>query len=139
MSTAVRLCRTRNPEWWDTGNDGNRLALALCRLCSGCPDNDPRPCGVIRGAVAYGDDRQPRTLCTCGYPAEAWNKNGRDAVQLCRRCQLPTMDRYREAIIRWRDRGDTYRTIGSRIAFSPDHVRAKYHEWTTDPGEVVPA
>lgn len=138
MPATTRPCMTRDPQWWDTGNDGNRLAIMLCRICRGCPDNDPRPCGVIRGGVAYGDDSHPRVLCPCGYPAEAWNKNGRDSVQLCRRCQLPDMERYREVIIRWRGRGDTYKSIGLRIAFSADHVSRKYREWTDD-REAVPA
>lgn len=141
MPPITRPCQTRNPEWWETGNDGNRLALMLCRICTGCPDNDPRPTGVIRSEVAYGDDSKPRGQCACGYPAEAPipdpAKNpriraGHTIVQPCRRCQLPGIERYREAIIRWRDRGDSYTTIAKRIAFSPDHVSMKYREWTAD-------
>jgi hypothetical protein len=133
VPAANRPCETREPEWWDTGDDGNRLALKLCAICPGCFDDDPKPYGVIRRGVPFGDDSKPRALCACGYPAENLNKvKTRNPVQLCRRCQLPSMEPYRAAIIRWRDRGDTYTDIARRIAFSPDHVSKKYREWTAD-------
>lgn len=72
------LCATRPAEWWDTGDDGNRLALALCRVCPNvvpCAAGDRKPRGVVRAGVVYGDAGE-LPLCGCGYPFLA----------RCRRC-----------------------------------------------------
>jgi hypothetical protein len=66
------LCRTRPADWWDTGDDGNRLALLLCSVCPGrttCSEGDPEPHGVIRGGVAWSDAGVRLPLCACGRPA----------------------------------------------------------------------
>lgn len=139
-----RACEILPAQWWDTGDDGNRLAIMLCKQCEGCTMDDPNPCGVIRAGVPYADDAHPRALCPCGYPATARipvagkNSYARSSVQLCHRCQPPGIDRYRAAIIRWRDAGEQYGVIAARIAFSPDHVSKKYREWTKD-REATPA
>lgn len=54
MPAPKRPCVTLDPEWWDTGDDGNRLALMLCDLCPGCILNDPHPYGVIATSTANG-------------------------------------------------------------------------------------
>lgn len=65
------LCASLPSDWWDLGDPGNRLALALCSVCPAlklCPSGDPEPHGVIRGGVAWGDDGERLPLCPCGYP-----------------------------------------------------------------------
>jgi hypothetical protein len=64
------LCRTLPADWWDVGDDGNRLALALC---SACPVLDRcsagRHHGVIRAGVAWSERGERAEICECGYPA----------------------------------------------------------------------
>jgi hypothetical protein len=65
------LCRTRPPDWWDLGDDGNRLAIALCSVCpvrSSCSSGDEEPHGVVRAGVAYRDTGERAQVCLCGRP-----------------------------------------------------------------------
>lgn len=85
---ARALCRTRPADWWDLGDDGNRLALALCSVCparSLCAAD--REYGVIRGGVAWNDHGRAAGLCGCGYPLPV-NEHGRDRAE-CFRCDPP--------------------------------------------------
>lgn len=63
------LCRTRPADWWDFGDDGNRLALDVCSVC---PVRDRcgtgEHAGVIRAGVAWSDEGVEVPLCRCGYP-----------------------------------------------------------------------
>jgi hypothetical protein len=86
--TAV-LCRTRPPEYWETGNAGNQLALLICGRCSGCPDDDPDPHGVIRQGVAFSDFGNPLPPCSnCGAPNTTYT-GGDPSAKRCKRCAEP--------------------------------------------------
>lgn len=91
------LCVDQPPEHWDTGDRGNRLALALCRVCPardgevctvGQPDR--RPFGVIRAGVAYNERGRRCEICDCGYPNDDIDK-GRDRPPGCRQCRVPVL------------------------------------------------
>ena len=91
------LCVGQPPEFWDTGNDGNRLALALCRVCPArdgedCTVGEPdrRPFGVTRGAVAYNERGGRCDLCACGYPMDELPDVRRHLTE-CRRCRTPQL------------------------------------------------
>lgn len=92
------LCSGRPPEWWDTGDPGNRLALALCRVCpvrtgTTCQagEPDPRPAGVIRAAIAYTDRRGVCPICDrCGYPVDDLPDSRRQR-EGCRNCRTPRL------------------------------------------------
>lgn len=91
------LCFTRPSEHWDTGNPGNRLALALCRVCplrqgEDCRAglDDPRPTGVIRAGVAYNERGGRCDICaTCGYPVDDLPDRRRPTPPGCRHCRVP--------------------------------------------------
>ena len=73
------LCRTRPSDWWETGNDGNRLAIALCSVCpvrSSCQTGDEEPHGVIRAGVAYRDTGERCDVCPCGRPVPTRRDRG---------------------------------------------------------------
>lgn len=82
------LCIGLPPEWWDTGDDGNRLALLICNQCrvaDWCARRITQPDGVIVAGVAYADhngQRRPLPVCACGYP----NDRQRPGNPMCRRC-----------------------------------------------------
>lgn len=81
------LCATRPAQWWDVGDDGNRLALALCRVCpalEGCGARIRQPAGVVLAGVAYGDAGLRLPICHCGYPNEL--DGG-----CCHRCGVTTL------------------------------------------------
>ncbi|MGC4886748.1 hypothetical protein [Micromonospora sp. DT227] len=89
----VGACRSLPSEWWDTDDDGSRLALAICRSCperrgaecvAGRPDDEPA--GVIRAGVAYNDRGIALPLCECGYPQVAYAGG---TVGPCPRCVVP--------------------------------------------------
>ncbi|MEU7771251.1 hypothetical protein AB0C44_07985 [Micromonospora taraxaci] len=92
------LCFTQPPEFWETGDDGNRLALALCRACplrrgdtcgAGLPD--PKPTGVIRAGVAYNERGGVCPICvTCGYPVADLPHRRQPEGEGCRYCRVPT-------------------------------------------------
>lgn len=63
------LCRTRPADWWDLGDDGNRLALAICAACPVLDRCAPgRHHGVIRAGVAWAERGGRADICGCGYP-----------------------------------------------------------------------
>lgn len=125
------LCLDQPADWWDTGDNGNRTALDMCRTCpTGCPNNDPYPHGVIRDGIPYGNNGRPRPLCPCGYPVETDHaKPGADSR--CRRCQTPTIANHRTQIIDMRQTGATFLQIAETVPFSADHIRQKYRDWTS--------
>mgnify|MGYP001163052938 CR=1 FL=1 len=91
------LCFGKPPEQWDTGDDGNRLALALCRVCplrqgDDCAAGEPdrRPFGVIRAGVAYNERGGRCEICACGYPIDELPDARRD-IRECRRCRAPRL------------------------------------------------
>lgn len=91
------LCVGKPPEHWDTGDDGNRLALALCRVCpvrngNTCDAGEPdaRPTGVIRAAVAYNQRGGVCPICdVCGYPVDDLPSPSRRQPPGCRHCRVP--------------------------------------------------
>ena len=91
-------CFTQPAEFWDTGDPGNRLALALCRVCplrqgEDCRAGlaDPRPAGVIRAGVAFNERGGRCDICpTCGYPMDDLPDRRRpDKPVGCRHCRPP--------------------------------------------------
>jgi hypothetical protein len=81
------LCARRDPEWWTPGHEQARLAIRICGLCVGCPDNDPQPHGVIRQGVAYSDAGAVVPLCpNCGRPNVDYRGG---PVVNCRGCAVP--------------------------------------------------
>jgi hypothetical protein len=65
------LCEGRPPQWWDTGNDHNLQALALCARCplaGTCKTAGEPVHGVILDGVAYNDKGDVARLCRCGQP-----------------------------------------------------------------------
>ena len=97
--TARGLCETRPYEWWDTGDSGNRLALALCRVCpmrdgETCRAGqlDRRPTGVIRAGVAYNERGGVCPICDrCGYPNDDLPERKRTRAPGCRHCRVPQL------------------------------------------------
>lgn len=81
-------CRRLPPEWWESGDDGNRLAMSLCRgacpVRGECADSEPRSVGVIRAGVAYSDVGTVLRLCPCGRPIIA--RDGRALPGTTLRC-----------------------------------------------------
>jgi hypothetical protein len=85
----AQLCHTRPPEYWDSGNAGNRLALLICGQCTGCPEGDPKPHGVIRQGVAYSDEGLPLPPCSnCGAPNLTYT-GGDPSAKVCSTCVDP--------------------------------------------------
>lgn len=127
------LCATLPTEWWtEFGDDGNRLAIAICQVCPGCPRQDPKPHGVIVEGVAYLDDGRPAPVCDdCGFPfAGRW----------CGRCSAPVRawpadgwSRYQRVRV-LASEGLNNTEIGARVGMTGravTHLRA-YH------GELAP-
>lgn len=93
------LCFTQPPEYWDTGDPGNRLALGLCRVCplrdgddcaAGLPDQ--RPHGVIRAGVAYNERGGVCPTCDrCGYPVDDLPDRRRPTPPGCKHCRVPQL------------------------------------------------
>lgn len=98
MTTLIGRCVGQPPEFWDTGDDGNRLALALCRVCPArrgeeCQlgEPDPRPTGVIRAGVAWNERGGRCPICdTCGYPVDDLPDPRRERTG-CRHCRAPKL------------------------------------------------
>lgn len=81
------LCAGRDPEFWTPGHEQARLAMRICSLCVGCPDNDPTPAGVIRQGVPYADTGSRIPLCpNCARPHTGYLGG---EVTLCRMCAVP--------------------------------------------------
>lgn len=115
------LCVGRDPEMWTPESDLARLAMAICRRCTGCPDNDPKPHGVIRRAVPYSNTGRPMSVCpTCGYPQPGDASHHPDR---CPRCDLPALTRFAADLASWHAAGLTDRQAGARIGASSEQVR----------------
>lgn len=87
---AEPVCATRPGEWWETGNDGNRLAIALCRRCplsDRCPalDGQGRAFGMVAAGQAWSDYGHPLTVCSCGQPVMYASPRGTKR-RLCDAC-----------------------------------------------------
>jgi hypothetical protein len=81
------ICTRLPAEWWHVGDDANRLAILLCRVCPFLPRCDNgRQYGVIRAGVAWSNDGRPLPLCACDYPNTT---DPRSSVKVCRRCAPP--------------------------------------------------
>jgi hypothetical protein len=81
------LCVRLPAQWWETGDGGNRMAIGICGRCTGCPDDDPKPHGVIRRGVAYSDAGNVVPICpNCGHPNVDYR--GGDPG-LCSGCAVP--------------------------------------------------
>jgi hypothetical protein len=122
------LCAGRPPEFWWTGHQGNRLALAICRRCTACPDNDPEPHGVIRRGVAYSDAGKPLPLCSaCGGPNVGYN-GGDPSLKVCAGCAVPDLPlpKWRASRNRWLvglvARGFTARQAGAQAGLTRSAV-----------------
>lgn len=123
------LCVGRPPEWWWTGNPGNSLAVAICRRCEGCPDNDPAPHGVIRHGNAYADSGIVLPTCpNCDRPNSAYR--GGEAG-LCKSCAVPDVsipscrgDRNQQ-IAQLVGRGLNDTAIGFDLGLRPESVRRR--------------
>lgn len=92
------LCATRPADWWETGDGGNRLALALCRVCPAqpaCAATASREAGVIRAGVAYTERGRVARICSCGYPDDKL-PDPRRTTSLCRRCEVPLLRAWRQ-------------------------------------------
>lgn len=129
-----QLCLFKPSDWWETGDDGNRLALALCGRCPAraatCPGGDPRPYGVIRAGIAYSDTGSPLPVCGCGYPAD--DRRATEASR-CRRCAPPRLDRWKGDVIRWYRRGDSAAVCARRLGFDRTTVRDALTGWGERP------
>jgi hypothetical protein len=132
--TTRALCQTRPAEYWDTDNDGARLALGLCSVCPSrrgdtCDAglSDPRPHGVIRAGVAYSDTGHRLPICRCGYPQTNYLGG---AVSDCPRCKTPDVPIPNpKLVLRWRVRdlflaGYTDDRIAPIVGRHPSTIRA---------------
>lgn len=124
--TAAGLCQTRPPEFWDTGDPGNRLALALCRVCPAragetclAGETDPHPAGVIRAGVAYNERGRVCPVCECGYPVDDLSHPSRWRPG-CRHCRVPRVRSWQ-------------RTFGGRRAYLAAYYRRRKATTCTDP------
>lgn len=124
----IGLCETRPAEWWETGDPGNRLALALCRVCpqrrgddclAGLPD--PKPTGVIRAAVAYNQRGGICPICErCGYPVHDLPESRWKRSPGCTHCRVPTpqswVRRYGDRREYWRAQWRKRKKAGEKAA-----------------------
>lgn len=139
------LCRDKPSEWWETDNDGARLALALCSVC---PERWPcdigREFGVIRAGTAWNQAGIPAGRCDCGYPLPFDAETGERSD--CFRCmprittRIPRVRRRRmveprvevqgtrdERIFALHRQGFTYRQIGFEYGVSKTMVGRIVH------------
>lgn len=140
------LCAGRDPEWWTPGHEQARLAIRICTVCPGCPDNDPAPHGVIRRGVAYNDRGFIIPPCpNCGHPQV--NYRGGD-LTLCSRCAVPDVpipscrgsrpDQVRTLV----GQGRSDAQIGFDLGVKAEHVRKlrQHHEiYRTARNQPIPA
>ena len=139
MTTATApkpLCFGRPHEWWETGDGGNRLAIALCKACpmrygtechAGMPD--PSPVGVIRAGIPYSDNGAALPLCpSCGYPNTAY-RGGKNS--LCATCQPPTVSvvANRQLVTDLFKSGVDTGRIAARIGAKPAAVKSACVRW----------
>lgn len=134
------LCRTRPADWWSTGDDGNRLALAVCSVCPTlpqCPAGDPSPHGVIRGGVAWSNHGERLPLCPCGRPTPTVERVDCFTCRPDKDTPMPSSllnrpaEPFAATIRTLLAEGWTYRSIGLRIGSQPEAVRsvARRHGW----------
>lgn len=141
-------CQGPPPEYWDIGDDGNRLALMLCDVCprrrgTECDAGlaDPNPHGVIRAGVPYSEAGNAISICIiCGYP----NLGFRDGIigKGCPRCAPPPLERFRGDITRMVARGDSYAAVGRLIGAERTSIRDACKRWgvtrpTTDTDKMA--
>lgn len=121
------LCRTRPSDWWDLGDDGNRLAIAICSVCPvrvRCSTGVHA--GVIRGGVAWRDTGSPAPLCGCGRPAPR--------AERCSTCSVPDvalpkvrgrvdLNGHRAVVVEKLAAGWSYRAIGVLLGVAGETVR----------------
>lgn len=144
------LCRTRPADWWDLGDDGNRLAMLLCqRACPvqrACEAADPNPCGVVRAGTAWHDTGDKAAICGCGRPVVP----ARVASTMCWTCDpaqpIPPTRRFATRVAagaveahadtiadlagkHWSDRA-----IGARLGFSTSGVRSVRYKYDIPAG-----
>lgn len=127
------LCRTTPPEYFYTGDDGNRLALMLCEACPARTDvtcsaglPDPRPHGVIRAGIAYSEAGYPLGICDCGYPFVTGHGGPNT---LCHRCD-PPLAWFRLTITYWaEDKGYGAKRIARQLGYHPTSVRQAMAKW----------
>ncbi|MFE9955862.1 hypothetical protein [Micromonospora sp. NPDC005299] len=93
----IARCVGQPPEFWDTGDPGNRLALQLCAVCPARRDEnclvgepDRKPFGVIRAGVAYNERGGRCPTCDCGYPVDDL-PDARRQLTGCRHCRVPKL------------------------------------------------
>lgn len=124
-----RLCVGRPAEWWETDNDGARLALDICSVCPGLASCDRgRRWGMVQAGVAWNELGFPAGICACGYPLPV-SREGVERSQCfrCRPRQNLTVPCRRPgnraahvaALLR---RGVPYRTIGADLGISKTAV-----------------
>ena len=132
MDTTPRPCQTRPADWWEYGDDGNRLAMLLCAVCPGCLfPASCRPAGVIIAGRPYDDNGQVHALCACGYPARAPADRHHNSTktQQCTRCKLPDIGLWREHIMRRHHTGARPADLARYLPFSADHIRKTLGTW----------
>lgn len=118
------LCVGRDPAWWSPGHEQSRLAVMICRRCSGCPSTDPEPVGVILRGVAYSDTGAVLPECACGRPCDGY----RGGDVRCRSCAEPNLGllNVRAARDSWlnklHERGMSDRQIGFEAGMAPRAV-----------------
>lgn len=127
------LCRTRPSDWWDLGDDGNRLALDLCSVCpvlTVCSATAGAPAGVVRAGVAYRDSGQPAAMCACGRPVVRWSATATE----CLTCRVPDVPlpkargrrdlaEVHEVVVGKLAAGWTYGAIGTLVGVDGELVR----------------
>jgi hypothetical protein len=125
-----QLCRGLPSDWWTCGDDGARLAMAICRRCPdrlGCAEGDPRPYGVVRAGAPFSDTGVLLGDCpTCGYPQPGDRVAQRDK---CPRCELPPLSTFRSDIEAWIAAGADNKTIGARVGATARQVRDARQHW----------
>lgn len=152
MDVTPRPCETRPEDWWEFGDDGNRLAVLLCATCPGClfvTAGQPRgvvthwnPRGVIVDGVPYDDHGRRHALCPCGYPSVNPADRHRNSTksQPCKRCKLPDISLWRDYIERRRRAGDTLPAIARTVPFTLEHIRLNAAKWAAQSAlEAQPA
>lgn len=119
------LCRTRPADWWEVGDDGNRLALAICSVCpviDRCSGTEEF--GVIRGGVAWDGRGERLGLCPCGRPVPYPGRAGCYAclpdariplVRVRRKRRRWSVDALGGRIEALRASGRTYRQISAEL------------------------
>ena len=121
------LCVGRDSEWWTPNHEQARLAMRICSLCVGCPDNDPKPHGVIRRGVAYSDAGNVLPLCpNCDRPHTGYRGG---ELTLCQMCAVPDVpipsqrgDRYTQIAALARQRL-TDAAIAAQLGMKAEAVR----------------